>query len=73
MNAVQTILDIYQRDMIDLLYNEAVDLISLLNDEQLEAFYDQNPRFGDITSGDIKNIVDLKEMIDILVSHIMQQ
>lgn len=73
MNAVQTILDIYQRDVIDLLYNEAVDLISLLDDEQLEAFCDQNPRFGDITSGDFKNTVDLKEMIDILVNYIMQQ
>lgn len=72
MKALQTVLDFYNRQEIDLLYDEAVDLISLLDDEQLETFCDQNPKFNSITSGDFKNIVDLREIIDILVNYIMQ-
>lgn len=71
MSAAQTILNIYERDMIDLLYNEAVDLISLLDDEQFEMFCDQNPRFGDIISGNFRNIINLKEIIDMLVNYII--
>lgn len=71
MSAVQTILNTYEKDMIDLLYNEAIDLISLLNNEQLEMFYDQNPRFGDIISGDFKNVIDLREIINMLVNYIV--
>lgn len=72
MKALQTILDFYNRQEIDLLYNKAVDLISLLDDEQLETFCDQNPRFDNIISSDFKNIVNLREIIDMLVNYLMQ-
>lgn len=73
MSAVQTILDIYERDMTDLLYNEAIDLLSLLNDEQFEVFWNQNPEFGNIISEDnYRNTTKLKKIIDMLVNHIMQ-
>lgn len=72
MEAVQTILKIYEKDMIDLLYNEAVDLISLLDNEQLEIFFMQNPKFVELSTGDCMNLRDLKEMIDILVEHIVK-
>lgn len=72
MKALQTILDFYNRQEIDLLYDKAVDLISLLDDEQLETFCDQNPRFDNIISSDFKNIVNLREIIDMLVNYLMQ-
>lgn len=72
MEAVQTILKIYEKDMIDLLYNEAVDLISLLDNEQLEIFFMQNPKFVELSTGDCMNLRDLKEMIDILVEHMVK-
>ena len=72
MKALQTILDFYNRQEIDLLYNKAVDLISLLDDEQLETFCDQNPRFDNLISSDFKNIVNLREIIDMLVNYLMQ-
>lgn len=73
MKALQTILDFYNRQEIDLLYNKAVDLISLLDNEQLELFYDQNPRFDNIISSDFKNIVNLREIIDMLVNYLVQE
>lgn len=72
MKALQTILDFYNKQEIDLLYDKAVDLISLLDDEQLETFCDQNPRFDNLISGDFKNIVNLREIIDMLVNYLMQ-
>lgn len=72
MKALQTILDFYNKQEIDLLYDKAVDLISLLDDEQLETFCDQNPRFDNLTSSDFKNIVNLREIIDMLVNYLMQ-
>lgn len=72
MKALQTILDFYNKQEIDLLYDKAVDLISLLDDEQLETFCDQNPRFDNIISSDFKNIVNLREIIDMLVNYLMQ-
>ena len=70
---IQTILDIYNKKEIDLLYSEAIDLISLLDDNQLELFYSQNPEFEDIVSGDFKNIIDLKNIISMLVNYITQK
>lgn len=70
MNAVQIILNIYEKDMIDLLHNEAIDLISLLDDEQLDKFYSKNPKFISLSTGDYKNLSDLREMIDMLVSYL---
>lgn len=72
MKALQTILDFYNKQEIDLLYDKAVDLISLLDDEQLETFCDQNPRFDNIISSDFKNIVNLREIIDMLVNYLMK-
>lgn len=70
---IQTILDIYNNKEIDLLYSEAIDLISLLDDNQLELFYSQNPEFEDIVSGDFKNTIDLKNIISMLVNYITQK
>lgn len=70
---IQTILDIYNKKEIDLLYSEAIDLISLLDDNQLELFYSQNPEFEDIISGDFKNTIDLKNIISMLVNYITQK
>ncbi len=70
---IQTILDIYNKKEIDLLYSEAIDLISLLDDNQLELFYSQNPEFEDIVSGDFKNTIDLKNIISMLVNYITQK
>ena len=70
---IQTILDIYNKKEIDLLYSEAIDLISLLDDNQLELFYNQNPEFEDIVSGDFKNTIDLKNIISMLVNYITQK
>ena len=70
---IQTILDIYNKREIDLLYSEAIDLISLLDDNQLELFYSQNPEFEDIVSGDFKNTIDLKNIISMLVNYITQK
>ena len=68
MDAAQTILNIYEKDMIDLLHNEAIDLISLLDDEQLDVFFSANPEFITLSTGDYRNLKDLKEMIDMLVN-----
>lgn len=68
MDAAQTILNIYEKDMIDLLHNEAIDLISLLDDEQLDVFFSANPKFVTLSTGDYRNLKDLREMIDMLVS-----
>lgn len=70
---IQTILDIYNKKEIDLLYSEAIDLISLLDDNQLELFYSQNPEFENIVSGDFKNTIDLKNIISMLVNYITQK
>lgn len=70
---IQTILDIYNKKEIDLLYSEAIDLISLLDDNQLELFYSQNPEFEDIVSGDFKNTIDLKNIISMLVNYMEQK
>lgn len=70
MNAVQTILNVYEKDMIDLLHNEAIDLISLLDDEQLDVFYSLNPRFITLSTGDCKNLDSLREMVDILTNYL---
>ena len=70
---IQTILDIYNKKEIDLLYSEAIDLISLLDDNQLELFYSQNPEFEDIVSGDFKNTIDRKNIISMLVNYITQK
>lgn len=67
--AVQTILDLYERKEIDLLYSEAVDLLALLDDQEFEQFCDQNPRFIQITSGDFRNINDLREIIHMLSNY----
>ena len=70
--AVQTILDSYEKQKVDLLYSEAVDLLSLLDDQQLEKFYEQNPKFIDLTAGDFRNTKDLGEIIEMLVNYIIQ-
>lgn len=70
MKAVQTILKIYEKHMTDLLHNEAIDLISLLDDEQLDIFFSENPKFATLSTGPCLNLKNLREMIDILVNYL---
>lgn len=71
MKAVQTILKVYEGHITDLLYDEAVDLASLLNDEQLDDFFSKNPKFITLSTGDFRNIKDLNEMINMLVDYMI--